>query len=511
MADITAEQSYHESGRTPGCSGGPEPVNVPAYLHESIDRLLRTKTTLLGELVNALGSPLNIIFPENIRDNVAAFHEAFRHHTLDGQVFLSSKPNKSLAVLREASVLPVGVDVSSEGSLAKALACGIHPRRIQATGPKNRNYLTLCLLQDVLINVDSLQELEQIVDLRQSLSPLAKTRIMIRLTGFKSSRIRFTNQDSTFGTSVEDTAAIFELLRKYKDEYAFEGFSYHINSSLLDERIVALENTLELTFESLKLGFAPKAVNIGGGFRINYVKDALSWRLFIEALKESVLGTREALTWNNSGLGYKKEKGKIKGSPTFMDHYVPSSAGDDLCNLISQPLPSYSQNNAGRLLSESMLKLYIEPGRAILNQVGITVARVLGHKTSTLGERLVVLEMNRSNLNSSELKLITDPVVIPMAKNSRQQAPRGVYYAGNLCVHNELIQHKKHYPDFLPEAEDLVVFVNTAPYMMDFVESETLNQPVAKKVAISAVGGDFKWTLDDKYRPGSAGKGVQKT
>jgi diaminopimelate decarboxylase len=47
----------------------------------------------------------------------------------------------------------------------------------------------------------------------------------------------------------------------------------------------------------------------------------------------------------------------------------------------------------------------------------------------------------------------------------------------------------------------VVAFINTAPYMMDFTESETLMQPIAEKVAVWKEGNKFKWAMDRKYLP----------
>ena len=37
--------------------------------------------------------------------------------------------------------------------------------------------------------------------------------------------------------------------------------------------------------------------------------------------------------------------------------------------------------------------------------------------------------------------------------------------------------------------------------MMDFAESHTLQQDIAKKVAITKIDETFTWALDDNYEP----------
>jgi diaminopimelate decarboxylase len=476
------------------------PITVEPALHEEAQHFLSCPQTI-HDLVAAFGSPLNLIFPEIFRENLMGFLETFTHHTLEGTVYFTGKPNKSCAIQREASVSSAGMDVSSVTSLRSALSHGFHPQRIEATGPKNKEYLALAIQHGVVVNIDSLEELALALEIKQALQLSERLSVFIRLNGFSSSHTHFSSSDSTFGTNVKQAAAIFDLLEQNRRSIHFKGFSFHLNTPALTEKLIAIENTLELTFEAITRGFQPDGVNIGGGFRINYAKHAHQWLHFVETLKASLLSKNEAITWNRSGLGFYRDGSRVRGAANFMDHVVNQEPADQLCALLSQPMKSFGGIKAGQLLSESMLKLYIEPGRAMLNQMGITVARVAQTKLSEQDEHLVVLEMNRSNLNATELKLLTDPILIPTPDRATTPYPKGVFYTGSLCVHNELIMYRKHYPQFLPARGDLVVFANTAPYMMDFVESNTLQQPIARKLAVFSQNNRYTHALDELYQP----------
>jgi diaminopimelate decarboxylase len=183
-----------------------------------------------------------------------------------------------------------------------------------------------------------------------------------------------------------------------------------------------------------------------------------------------------------------------------MDHAEPLPPADQLCALLRQELPSFSAVPAGRLLSESVLELWIEPGRALLDQVGLTVAEVLSVRRSEQGHPLVVLRMNRSNLNAFELTLLTDPILLPR-KVSAEPCDHGYFLTGNLCVANELLTPRSIHFGQRVAPGDLIAFANTAPYIMDFAESPTLHQPVARKVAVWFREHETKWALDEEYRP----------
>jgi diaminopimelate decarboxylase len=68
-----------------------------------------------------------------------------------------------------------------------------------------------------------------------------------------------------------------------------------------------------------------------------------------------------------------------------------------------------------------------------------------------------------------------------------------------LCVAQDVLQPNTVYPGFIPEHGDVVAFINTAPYLMDFIESEMLLQPTARKVAVLNRGGIWKTVLDDEF------------
>jgi diaminopimelate decarboxylase len=109
--------------------------------------------------------------------------------------------------------------------------------------------------------------------------------------------------------------------------------------------------------------------------------------------------------------------------------------------------------------------------------------------------------MNRTNLNSTQLKLMTDPIVIHRDDN-REAARDGVMYVGNLCLTHDMIQYHKTFPDLVPNTGDVVAFINTAAYQMDFAETNVLQQRVAEKVAIAETApGEFRWCTDELYNP----------
>lgn len=459
-----------------------------------------TKDTLsnkqkIQEWIAALGSPLNLIYPKVVVSNLVKFQKVFESHKIKGEVFYAYKANKSVAILKQLAVSNAKIDVASEKELKKALSAGFRGERMEATGPKNTSFIKLALLHGVTFNVNSLQELETIKQLKKELRIVGSTPVFIRLKEFKSSKIDIIQKDAKFGLSVKEARKAIEDLKNSK-HLDFYGFSFHLLTISEQERIVAIEQSLALTLESIEAGFNPRGINIGGGFSANFLKNEKEWQQYISAIKDSLVDpNKPSMSWNQSGLGYWAEKGKIRGSAKFSDFYRSYDQFQELDKVISAKTPTFGR--VGQFLQENMLTLFIEPGRSLLDQAGITLAKVVSINKSLKGETVVFLDMNRSHINSIELEFMSDPVVIASKKKAPKSAADGVFLSGNLCLpHDFICRRKVFFKDDL-EPGDVLAFINTAGYFMDFTESETIQHPMAHKIAIDSQ----IWSLDEKYEP----------
>lgn len=472
-------------------------LKLTPKVHKHVREYLSEKSRV-QELTDGLGSPLNIVFPQLTSDNAKAFLEVFNKHKLKGRVFYAHKPNKSQAIVRQLALENVGIDVASHGELLSALQAGFVGERIEATGPKNEKFIRLALQHGVVIAVDSMDELSLISKVLSQLK-LSEARVLLRVSGFTSTHTKVHGRDTRFGINLKDLDSTYQWLRDHK-EIKLIGLSFHLNAANATEKIIAIENTLNALVKASSYGLSPSIINIGGGFHISYLESAEEWDQYISALKQSVLEGTESLSWDQSGLGYRNENGTLGGSAQFADSFISQTAHEEFEKILESPLPSFDDATLKQVLDELLFELWIEPGRAILDQTGMTVARVLSVKQSVKDETVVALDMNRSNLNSQDLMVLADPTILYQHQKENPEGV-GVFFAGNLCLKSDLLTRHKTYLDKLPEPGDLVIFHNTAAYMMDFAESHTLQQSIAKKVAITRTDESFSWCLDDNYEP----------
>jgi diaminopimelate decarboxylase len=462
-------------------------------LHPIVETFLDDHKTV-RELVGAYGSPLNIVFPDIVKENVLSFSHAMEAARLSGKVYVAHKPNKSIALIRRLAVeRDLCIDVASLGELQSALDAGFEGSRIGATGIKNKLFLSLALANNAVITADSFDELADIVKLATERKCTPK--LLIRLNGFAAGHTRIASKDSRFGISIQDAPQIFEFLSIHKNALRFLGFAFHLESNSDSERLVAVENVLQLSLEAINHGIHPRVVNIGGGFPVTLLEKLEEWEAYVTALKQGILGKHAPLVWNKGGLGFRNDNGTLAGSPQFREHVISPAGAAHLSRFLAQPLPSFDGRTVQSILSELMLELFIEPGKAVFDQAGVTLADVIAVKKSMHRENVIIADINKTNLNAAEIEHMVDPVVI----SDHAGKPGEGYIGGNLCSGSDMIYRHKTFFEQMPQKGDLLAFPNTASYLMDFNESNILQQPVAEKVAYWKDGANYRWARDSDY------------
>ena len=455
--------------------------------------------TLVRQILIACGSPVNVLFPQAIAANVKSFEDVLAAHNLKGSLYFAHKSNQSHSLLRQMAVTILRADVASAEELRHALSCGFTGSRLEATGPKNAEFLYLCLLHSVAINVDSLQELDDIITLKKSLALTGKARLLLRLCGFGASYVQVLAKESRFGIRVSDATKALSKIVEQSADVELLGFAFHLDSTSIDERLVAVENCLAIFDDAVNLGLEPRVLNIGGGFRINYLADEEDWNRYTTAVKQAALGTGPQVTWQNNFFGLSAQAGVLRGKLNSYGYYEPNPGAGFLNELLESELAGYGNQKLAAVLRDNMIELWLEPGRSLLDQAGLTLARVNSVKTSSAGDTLVALNMKRQDIAFLDQEVFVDPVLVACKSTDEKRVP--VYLTGDLCLENDLIFRHKVYLPNVPKPGDILAFVNTAAYMMDFSATNSIMQPPARRVAAVQDNNSFTWMLDEQYTP----------
>lgn len=522
-------------------------MGEPLYLRPRIEEPLAPLLAdgrLLHSLADGLGSPLNVLVPERAVANAEAFLAVHRRHRLSGRVYFAHKANRSSAVLRELAAArgEIGLDAASVGELAHALGCGFTADRIMATGPKDAEFLWLAARVGATVNLDSPGELERLAALVRA-HGLARVPVLLRLSGFEAaagpgggsggSGVRVLARRSRFGTPLAEADDLLAAVARHRDAVEPVGVAYHLDTVGVEEKARALEHCVRLAAHALGRGVQLRAVDVGGGFGVNYLAEREDWDRWTTALTDAVRGARPALAWGGHGYGLRNEGGTVRGSAALYPAWRAAAGPGYLDELLRHPAPAFGRP-AAELLLDHLLDLHVEPGRALLDQCGLSLARVVEVRPGPgdSAGHVVRLAANSGDVSLEEHGVLVDPVLVPRGPGDLPTGPAvGVHLAGNLCLEADLMTRRTVFLPRLPRPGDLLAFVNTAGYAMDFRAHGAQRQPLARTVALrrepswaggggAGHGGDgssggsgspggWSWRLDEDHWPVRTTEGEQ--
>ena len=271
----------------------------------------------------------------------------------------------------------------------------------------------------------------------------------------------------------------------------YKGLHFHLNGYSIQERGIALTQCLALAQKLLDKRMKTEFIDIGGGFLMNYLESELEWDYFNQQLRLAVGNKREEITFENQGLGLHISIGVLLGQLKTYPFWSPVTKGEFLRGILSSQ--SQSGKMAGTLAKEMGIEIRMEPGRSMLDQVGLTIARVAFRKKDQKGNWLIGLEMNMTQMLSGSADFLLDPYVIYQDIKA-QAEPIEVYFTGAYCLERDILLKRKITLIQLPDVSDFVVFVNTAGYMMHFFESSAHLFPLATNLIWNRKSGDFEIT-----------------
>nr|WP_269330310.1 alanine racemase [Kineosporia babensis] len=402
---------------------------------------------------------------------------------VDHRIFFAHKANRAPVFVTAAERAGIGVDVASEAELRTALQAGINHGRLEGSGPKSGEFVRTLVDSDIVLNVDSVWELVRAAQRARSLRRPA--RVLLRCSSSTPGRT------SRFGMDEEAYRQAIGLVLADPDHLDLLGLSFHLDSVDLGERLGCLARVLT-RFEDLhRLGLSPRVLNAGGGLPQVFLREPGDFDTYTNALRAGLIGAGPALTWNGTGLGYQVRDGVVQGVPVVQKFANRVTAAEELERTLTAPLPGQGGRSLARVLEDTMLQLWLEPGKALLDGAGVTVAGV--QSVSVAGpHRLVVLNLGRDRLSPADQEFFVDPVLI--GAHASGVVAEGVFLAGNLCLERDMITHRKVFLPRAPEPGDVLAFVNTAAYQMDLSAAPALGHPLLPKLEVVFSGQGFTAT-----------------
>ncbi|MGF6884406.1 diaminopimelate decarboxylase [Nocardia sp. GAS34] len=493
---------------------------LPAKLHPLVRAFLDTPGAAEDALIR-FGSPAHLLFPQVYAENLSRLRAVLDRHPPRYRICYAHKVNRSRALLRTAEHAGIAIDVASAQELAAAVDAGFGPMRIEVTGPKGESFLRELIDSGVTVNVDNLWELRRIAELA---GDRAKVPVLLRVSGFAGSAV------SRFGIPLREADEALQVLSAHRGRLTLRGIAFHLDSGEIPERLRAVQACLELIELAYSYGLTPTVLDIGGGLRQVFTADVERFDGYVAALRESLLDRGEKMVWGRNTFGYHVDDTGVHGIPIFHKYANTEPATRMLAELLTAPLDAHDGRNLVQLATENLLEIWLEPGKALVDHAGITVARVEFVKEAADGSVLVNLDLARDTVTPADQEVMVDPLVLPSDAHREsaqplytaahsggrrasgdalptlrpvadQESPVGVYFAGRLCLERDLITNHKVWLDARPRPGDLVVFPNTAAYHMDLSAATASMHPPAPKLAVAYRSGAFQICRDLDYEP----------
>jgi diaminopimelate decarboxylase len=222
----------------------------------------------VSQLAGELGTPLVVYCERTIR----SMARAYRAVDPDALVVYGTKAFPNVALLRLLAEEGLGADVSTRGELEFALRAGLGDERIVFHGNnKSDEELAAAAGAGALVVLDALDEVERAAG-------AGVRRVLVRVTpGIEAEThqsIQTAHSESKFGLAPDDAlAAVRAGLDAGLDVC---GFHVHIGSQLarVDESLATVDRVAELSRRCRReLGWAPRALDVGGGAGIRHSRD----------------------------------------------------------------------------------------------------------------------------------------------------------------------------------------------------------------------------------------------
>jgi diaminopimelate decarboxylase len=253
----------------------------------------------LDELARQFGTPCYVYSSAAIETAYREYADALRGR--DALICYSVKANSNLAVLSLLARLGAGFDIVSGGELARVLAAGGDPRKTVFSGVgKSTQEIELALRHDILcLNLESEAELARVAGIARKAGKRAPIAFRVnpdvdaKTHPYISTGLR----ENKFGVAHRDAERLYAAAAAMPS-IEIVGIGCHIGSQLTRSAplVDATARIVALADRLARNGIGLRHIDIGGGIGIRYQEEKPeSIRGFFDSTLGMLAGRRETL------------------------------------------------------------------------------------------------------------------------------------------------------------------------------------------------------------------------
>jgi diaminopimelate decarboxylase len=366
--------------------------------------VLHAEGVSLAHIAEAIGTPFYCYATATLERHYRVLQEAFGD--LETLICYAIKANSNQAVIATLARLGAGMDVVSEGELRRARAAGVPADKIIFAGVgKSAGEIAYALGQDILgFNVESEPELRLLSEIAASGG--RKARIALRVNpnvdAKTHAKISTGKAENKFGIPFEDAPRLYAAAAQLPG-IEIAGIHMHIGSQVTELKPFRDAFTLmrELTLALRGQGLRIEHLDIGGGL----------------------------------------------GVPYHADNAVP-------------PTPQDYAQIVREKLGDLQLKIYLEPGRVIVANAGVLVARVIYAKRGR-DKTFTIVDAAMNDLIRPTL-YEAHHEIWPVEEAARAATPVRQDVVGPVCETGDYLALERDLAPFA--AGDLLAFMTAGAY-----------------------------------------------
>lgn len=432
------------------------------------------KPSVLRDLIEQHGSPVHVVVDSEFKRNVGDLLSPFKARGLGGGLYFARKANKLPWFVQAAKDAGIGVDTASLSELKESLELGVPAEKLTLTAiGKDKQLIEFAIEAGAMIVIDNFDELQQVEAI--ALKRAKQARIGLRFSGFVCNGRQIF---SRFGFPVQDAPQLLDRLSSNAN-VSLELLHAHLDRYDIDERAAAARHLIRLADRAKQIGIDVNGIDLGGGILIRYLESQIEFENFRQSLVDAVRGQRPSFTYLQDGLGHYRVADEVHGKADLYPAWNDCSKERFISSVLDHTEGSKPLHQE---LQERNLQLFFEPGRALLDNGGITLSTVMFRKRDTLGNLLIGLAMNRTHLRPFRAEFCSDPIVMTFGR--REALTEGAFVVGNLCSESDLIYRRMLELTAMPEPDDIFFFVNTAGYLAHHLEVGTHGNPLPTNVLL---------------------------
>jgi diaminopimelate decarboxylase len=238
-----------------------------------INDTLSVENVTVSSIANSVGTPFYCYSTKLMLQQYHALAGALKSH--DATIYYAVKANSNLAVIKTFSAQGAGADVVSLGELQRCLLAGVPANKIVFAGVgKTREEISEALKEGVFqLNVESESELRAINEVAMSLNVTANIGLRVNpdVDAETHAKITTGKKENKFGVDLNRAPELFSLAVGLKN-ISLKSLSVHIGSQLtkLAPYKEAYTKLANMTLHLRSLAFDVDHLDLGGGLGISY-------------------------------------------------------------------------------------------------------------------------------------------------------------------------------------------------------------------------------------------------